>query len=286
MSKILTHLHVFYHDQVDYFIEKLKNINGINWDLVVTFSSPSAETEAKIRKFKPDAVFLQTENIGYDIYPFIHVIRNINLDEYDYVIKLHTKRAVRKCRVNVIPLKGWEWRNALVDGVLYSPGHFKKVIQTLEQNPDVGMISNLLTYSKRNWDSYSPWIENEMKKLGLECKDNHFCMGTMMIARSSVLKPLQNPLITRETFLDTISDTQRDFKSAHYYERLISVLPASFGLHHLPLSPRKRDAAWINLVRFPEKPFRWIFCIEKKGPQKRKFLRIFGLEFFLEPPKR
>lgn len=286
MSRILVHLHIYYHSQVDYFIEKMKNIQGVEWDLVVSFSQKDTDTLDKILKFKPDVKFFEVENLGYDILPFIEVIKSSDLSAYDYVVKLHTKRDVKKCAVNVIPLRGYEWRNALVDGVLYSPGHFCKVIDILEKNKEIGMISNLLTYSKRNWDSYSPWIEKEMHKLGLECKGDHFCMGTMFIARASVLRPLQSPLITKETFRDTIDDKERDFKSAHYYERLISVLPYSFGLTHIPVSPRKSDALLIKLARFPEKPFRWMFCIEKKGPQKRKFIRIFGMEFYLQKEVR
>lgn len=285
MKKILVHLHVYYHDQVDYFIDKLKNITGVEYDLVVTYSETNKETIEKIRNFKPEAEFFSTENLGYDIWPFIRVIKSTNLSNYDFVVKLHTKRPVKKCTVNVIPLKGYEWRDALVDGILYSPDHFSKLIKMMGENKNIGMVSNLLTFSKRNWDSYSPGIKKEMDKLGLEIKSNYFCMGTMFIARADVLLPLQTDKITRETFLDTINDRERDFKSSHYYERLISVLPAALGKKHLALSPRRKDSLVIKLTRFFESPFRWIFCIEKKGPEKRKFMRIAGIEFFIEPEK-
>ena len=126
----------------------------------------------------------------------------------------------------------------------------------------------------------------EMKRLGLECRGDHFCMGTMFISRAKVLEPLQSPLISPETFQDTLNDREHDFKSAHYYERMISILPYSFGLTHLPISPRKRDELWIKSMRFAEKPFKWIFCVAKKGPEKRKFFRLFGFEFYLESSKK
>ena len=69
--KLLVHFHVYYHDQVDYFIEKMSNINGCDWDLYVTMSEMNPETVGKLRQFKPSAVFIKIENLGYDVWPFI-----------------------------------------------------------------------------------------------------------------------------------------------------------------------------------------------------------------------
>ena len=116
MSKLLTVLHVFYHEQVDYFIDKLMNINGIDWDLVVTYSSYSAETEAKLKDFKPDVKMVQVGNAGYDVWPFIQVIQNVDFSEYDYVLKLHTK-GQSKQRLNGLNFKEWLWRDLLVNAI-------------------------------------------------------------------------------------------------------------------------------------------------------------------------
>lgn len=282
---MLVHLHVYYHDQVDYFIKKLGNIQGPDWDLVVTYSHYNEETERKLRELKSTVRFIEVNNIGYDIWPFIKALQTIDIDSYDYVMKLHTKRSVRRCTANVIPMKGFEWRDALVDGMLYNKDYFQKVLEKMEGDREVGMISNLKTYSKRNWESYRPGIEKELGNLGLKCEGNHFCMGTMFIAKTEVLKPLLSPYLTEELFKDTLTDTKRDFTSAHYYERLLSVLPSAIGMKHLALSPKLSEFLKIKTMRFLEIPVRWIFGVEKKGPQKRKFIRIFGLEFYIEPPK-
>lgn len=285
MKRLLVHFHIYYHEQVDYFIQKMKNISGVEWDLVVTFSQRNEETVSKLDAFKPGVKYMELENLGYDIWPFIHVVKNTALGDYDYVIKIHTKREVRKCAANVIPLKGYQWRDALVDGMLFSRSHFQKILTLFRENPGVGMVSNLVTYSKRNWDTYAPRIAEELSRLGLESRGNHFCMGTMFMARSEVLLPLQSPKITPEIFIDTIADKERDFKSAHYYERLISVLPQAQNMEHRPVVVRKKEKVLISLARFIEVPFRWAFSIEKKGPEKRKFIRILGLEFYIQPPK-
>lgn len=56
MKKLLVIFHIYYHEQIDYFIDKLCNINGIDWDLFITYTSESEETISKLRKLKPACV--------------------------------------------------------------------------------------------------------------------------------------------------------------------------------------------------------------------------------------
>ena len=83
MSRLLVHLHIYYHNQVDYFIGKMKNITDCEWDLLVTFSEYDSQTEALIKEFKPSAAFLKVENVGYDVWPFISVLKKIDFSRYD-----------------------------------------------------------------------------------------------------------------------------------------------------------------------------------------------------------
>ena len=89
-NKLLVHLHLYYHDQLGYFISKLKNITCA-YDLYVTYTTENKETNDKLHKFKNDVHLLLLENKGYDLYPFIEVINRVNLDDYTYILKLHTK---------------------------------------------------------------------------------------------------------------------------------------------------------------------------------------------------
>ena len=58
MKRLLVVLHVYYHEQVDWFIDRLSNIAGCEWDLIVTFSEDSLKSRRKFQSFKPDARFL------------------------------------------------------------------------------------------------------------------------------------------------------------------------------------------------------------------------------------
>ena len=79
MKKLLVILHMYYPDQADYFVRKLGNICCCDWKLVVTYTEYDAVAFRAIRDFVPDAEFMKVENIGYDIWPFIKVIRNTYL---------------------------------------------------------------------------------------------------------------------------------------------------------------------------------------------------------------
>ena len=123
--KILVHLHLYYHNQIDYFIGKLKNICNCDWDLYVTICEENEESKNKILQLKPDAKIIKVENIGYDIWPFIQVCRMVNLDDYDYVLKIHTKNYRAKSHLFKeanVKIKGYSWRDDLVNAYIeHSP---------------------------------------------------------------------------------------------------------------------------------------------------------------------
>ena len=50
MSRLLVHLHVYYPEQLPWFVEKLSHINGCEWDLYVTCS----REEERIRREKEE----------------------------------------------------------------------------------------------------------------------------------------------------------------------------------------------------------------------------------------
>ena len=61
--KLLVIFHIYYHEHVDYYLDKIKNINGCEWDLLVTYVAYSSETEQKVRAIKPNASFFEVDNL-------------------------------------------------------------------------------------------------------------------------------------------------------------------------------------------------------------------------------
>ena len=95
MSKLLVHLHLYYQDQTDYFIERLSNIT-VPFKLIVTLTEDNADVRRKLLSAVPDADILLVENCGYDVYPFFQAMKHIDLSSYDYILKIHTKNSRNK----------------------------------------------------------------------------------------------------------------------------------------------------------------------------------------------
>ena len=82
-------------------IYKFSNINHCDWDLFVTYVDENEKSKNKILKIKPDTKFIKVKNAGYDILPFLKIIENVNLSEYDYILKMHTKNYRAKPYIGV-----------------------------------------------------------------------------------------------------------------------------------------------------------------------------------------
>lgn len=287
-KRLLVHLHIFYHDQVDYFIEKLKNINEIDWDLIVTYSSYNQETIKKLREFKPGVICIESENVGYDIWPFVKTLKTATLNDYDYVLKLHTKRnTTEKKRINNLKVSGFKWRNYLVEAFLKSPAQFRIVLKIFENDSHVGMISSLETFSFNGWDIYEKKLRKEMKKFNLELHKGRTCLGTMFIARSEIFKPLvEADWLAPSYFNDQKATSGSNFSVSHIYERLLSLLPLSQGLKHDAISGNPNNSFKLNINMKIKRPIEWIFCLYRKGENHRKAMRILGMEFYIGKPQQ
>jgi lipopolysaccharide biosynthesis protein len=281
MSKLLTVLHVFYHDQVDYFIDKLSNINGIEWDLVVTYSEFSAETEAKLKIFKPDVKMLQVGNAGYDVWPFIQVIQNIDFDEYEYVLKLHTK-GQSKQRLNGVNFKEWLWRDLLVKALLKSRSRFAACIRLLETQSDIGMLCSYELY--KDMDGVLPeeceMLQNEAERISLEVTDEYFCAGTIFLARLDAFRKLKEIEFSEESW-GNLNKSHGNGTLAHVYERILCLLVADEGYRIKTIIGSKKVSGKVFYKRKISPVFKSIFNIDRDPKTLDKYLTLLGLKMRL-----
>ena len=281
MSKLLTVLHVFYHDQVDYFIDKLSNINGIEWDLVVTYSEFSAETEAKLKIFKPDVKMLQVGNAGYDVWPFIQVIQNIDFDEYEYVLKLHTK-GQSKQRLNGVNFKEWLWRDLLVKALLKSRSRFAACIRLLETQSDIGMLCSYELY--KDMDGVLPeeceMLQNEAERISLEVTDEYFCAGTIFLARLDAFRKLKEIEFSEESW-GNLNKSHGNGTLAHVYERILCLLVVDEGYRIETIIGSKKVSGKVFYKRKISPVFKSIFNIDRDPKTLDKYMVLLGLKMRL-----
>ncbi len=280
MTRLLVHLHLYYTDQCDYFIEKLQNICACSWDLYVTVVKQEPSVCEKIKRSFPDAKIILVENKGYDIWPFLQIIHSVDLDKYDYILKLHTKGYYNQpTRVNKFWYEGYEWRNIMVDSLLKSREHFQELLDIFEKSPMTGMMCSSLFYMKLS--NFLPedcsLHKAEMKRIGIPLKGNRFMAGSMFMARVSPYKLLQQAQISAENFTECmVSHSFGDI--AHVYERILTLVVKASGLKVRTISYNRIKEAYLHIFKENIQPVvEYCFSLRREGEDKIKTLRLFSI---------
>lgn len=242
---ILVHLHLYYLNQLDEILSRLQNLQGLNFDLYVTMIKKAGETEQKIKQFKPDAHILQVANQGYDVGPFIEVLRSLDLDKYDYVLKIHTKgtAAENYTRINGRRLNNKLWNRLLFDALLFSVEQVHNNLRQLA-NANIGMLSSayLITDDKKLYRQFLPKINKILQNAGLPKVDKFsFVAGTMFWARAGLLKPLQTYKLADFSVTD---GKVKEGTLAHCFERLFGAIAEAQGFKLYGVKSSKADLAF------------------------------------------
>ena len=226
-ARILVIAHVFYEDSAGEIIEYLKNLSPYRWDLVIT--ATEGRDIARIRDafsaFKPDAQIRVFPNKGFDIAPFLAVLRETDLDRYDLVFKLQSKRHFSREGViaSGMYIRGRDWFLYLFESVLGAGWVHRNVDRLLhDSGTDLIAAENLL---QKDYPYKRRMTLAQLEKKGLSlAPDYRFVAGTCYAERAAVLKPLQALPLSEADF----AVTERGcFSFAHAMERyLTGVIPA------------------------------------------------------------
>lgn len=224
MKPILVHCHIYYPAMWTELKTCIKNIEPCPFKLYVTLVDNHQDIIDDIKATFQEAQIEFVENRGYDVGPFVHIINKINLDDYSYVIKLHTKRNLpEESLMNYYDVSGSNWRDYLLD-FISTRAKFQSCIQAFEKKPKLGMISNYHLILKKEY--YDKRAQEEVKeflgKLGYKKTKYGFVGGTMFITKAKLLKPLQKLNISLSDF--NIPDKNHSSTLAHTVERLLGCL--------------------------------------------------------------
>ena len=286
MKRLLVHLHVFYPDQVPYFLERLTALDGTAWDLYITYVQDDPGMRESILSFRPDAHLIRVENAGYDVWPFISLLRQVPLERYDYVLKLHTKnRAPRKTlSVNGVFLPGYCWRNLLVEALVGSPGRFRRTLALLEADPSAGLACSgvLLKKLSRVQPDDTFLLREEMDRIGLPLKGDRFCAGTMFLARVEPFRFFTQASIDAGLFRGE-SGTHRSWSPAHIYERILSLCVPAAGYRIVPV--KSLLYYYVQAVRPLGPALQSVFRLDREYPSGDKVLTLLGLRFVVAKRK-
>ncbi len=225
MKPVLVHVHVFYPSVWPELRACVQNIAPHPFELIVTLVEHQEELEAGILADFPVARIELVENRGYDIAPFLHVLSLVSLDDYSYVVKLHTKRAE-----SVLPFrdfKGREWRDCLL-AFLSSPERFESHLAAFEANPAIGMQADyrLLVTKDIHGRVFRSMFNRWLKQHHLPRIPFTFVAGTMFVARAPLMKKLLEFGVKSEDFS---TEHSHGASLAHVMERLFGYIICQQG---------------------------------------------------------
>lgn len=294
-DKLLVVVHVFYPQLWGQLEKCISNLDKLNkdYDLYVTIPANLKDFSKIICRANDKAKIIVSENLGYDIWPFIDVLNNINLDNYDYVIKLHTKRSkgfdVSSIR-NKYYFMGSTWRDLLIS-FIKSKRNLELSFSAFEHDPLLGMVNSgkLIEKNEISEDNahYSFCARKAIELINKFCNYNsnsiEFIAGSMFMSRAFLLKPLQNLKLKANDFTVVNRSKENDF--AHVMERVFGGLvlaqgykisdPFSSLVDNILFYPYSQLCRFLT-IRFIRKIIRFIFRIDGSYGED-KIIRIFKI---------
>ena len=254
MKTFLVHIHLYYDFLYSELKECLLNIKSINdIELFVTIPKHMSEIENDIKASFDKVNIIIVKNLGYDVAPFIDVLNRINLDDYSYIIKLHTKRDVPSS-ASRFWFKGAKWRNMLLKFVK-TKENFKRALNRFENDRTIGMHGpvtstfNFITDYKIGHKESKKFIQNNISKNSIYYR---FVAGSMFMVRSEILKPIQNLNLKYSDF-DMPDASHEDCQLAHKLERTFGYLVYNSGykIKDCTISPFKNFliTSYMNTIK-------------------------------------
>ena len=222
MKTLAVHLHIHYKEQLDEILLKLANLQGVDYDLLVTVTDYDEKIATRLKAFNPEVKIIQVENRGYDIGPFVEFLHHINLDDYQYILKLHTKakHSQNYTHLNNMRFDNALWGKILWDALLATPERVQEDIKIL-QNPQVGMLSSkyCINQEERNYKKLLKQINQKLEELELNKTDRpEFVAGSMFYAKAKLLKPLLKMQLNDFALTDA---NVKEGTLAHVVERVL-----------------------------------------------------------------
>lgn len=189
-KRVAVVLHLYYLKLWNEFADYLKKI-PITFDLYITLVEHDHNTKDlldyknKILSRYPNANVFIIPNVGLDIGGFAYVLKYFieNNVQYDYLLKIHSKQSLHSKNKR----SGDIWRKELLNTLLGSPNIINSILNLLESDSDVGMLSSKIWKINPTADKIMGYGSNYLKikelsehfKLNTKIDDFDFIGGTM-----------------------------------------------------------------------------------------------------------
>lgn len=217
--RLLVLAHVFYPEVWREIAELLHNLDGAGFHLrinVVEGRTTAHWRQALCKEFPGSQVHL-SPNLGQDVGGTINLLGHVELDHYDLVCKLHTKRSDHHA-------DGPRWRADLLEACLIAP---QEVLRIFSERPQVTMLGSARWLSVGNGVNQRECLRL-CDRLGI---DRHLAVspwvaGCMFWCRPYVMQRLKDAGLSQAEFKVAYG---RDGTLAHAIERIFGALATERG---------------------------------------------------------
>ncbi|WP_157385227.1 rhamnan synthesis F family protein [Desulfitobacterium hafniense] len=231
--KIAVCVHLYYVEMFQEITFYLDNFCDISYDLYFTIPQENKVFLPVLKGRYPHAKVIVTDNVGFDIYPFLCFLKEINLDYYDVVFKLHSKKDIPiEFSRNGVDLSGSKWRDYMFQALMGSQQRVKYVMRIMERHPHIGMVCAREVLLRGSamiaQDIDLIKVEAAMQECKLLIREWEYVAGSIFAVRSKLLKPLKNRNYLKADFPPYFP---RDWNGLPYcLERVFGCLVSAQGM--------------------------------------------------------
>lgn len=224
MKPILIHVHAFYIEMLPEIRRILASFREYPHEIWVTYVEGNDEMPRALEDFEH---VLPVPNRGFDVGPFVRVLNAVDLSQYSYIAKLHTKRNImQQTFVKKVLVSGARWRNYLFSYA--EPQNLPRCIAAFETTPTLGMVGHhvLIHDAEPATPEAWEWSRQMLASCGLQEKNSRYICGTMFMCRAELMLPVRN-LLADEEF--EIPDRELKFSISHAVERFLGMVITAQG---------------------------------------------------------
>ena len=295
MKKFLFIVHIYYKEQIKELSSLISNLclEEDEYDIYIT-STNETVLEDELNIIFHNAVIIRCKNIGYDLWPFFYVLKNVDIADYCYLVKVHTKRNLGYKIVHIdkkFYFWGWQWKRLLLS--FLSRNNFNKSIRAFENDPNLGMVNSYILIDKCFSDEEQfhfkycfDKVNLILEKLGFNSQDPiRYIAGTMFICRADLFCPLKNLDYTESDFNNVDRNNENDLP--HVLERLFGavITAQGFKIEDPYTSFLSKiflffisSFIWITTHRYIRKISRFLFRIDHDKSNCKKIVKVFKIK--------
>jgi lipopolysaccharide biosynthesis protein len=206
--RIAVFVHVYYCDLWPELVSYLKNI-PFEFDLYVTMTEGRECDCVNSGEITPKQTFV-LPNRGFDVGPFIHAIQNVDLSQYDYVCKIHSKKSLHRTD----PASGEYWRTVLIHSILGAPNKVTTILYEMRTS-NIGLVGSkdhLLPIMNEQGvidDNISHVMTPLLQNFNIPIHkhmDMHFIGGTVFWIKPFILQKIKESYLTFDLFESPLAD--------------------------------------------------------------------------------